>query len=85
MNDNFKLEVYRKILDPILCLESEQLKKVAYALENRELPEDDNLYCEARLQTAEVLRTVARLNDFVDYIFSGEMEKDIEEYESDRV
>ncbi len=62
-------DYYRKILEPILHFESDDLRRVAFILENAKPTNDDNISSQARLQSAEVLNRVARLKDFADWIF----------------
>ena len=61
-------DFYRKILEPILPLEPDDLRKAAFILENAKPTNDDNIFSHTRLQAAEVLNRVARLKDFADWI-----------------
>ena len=62
------IDFYRKILEPILPLEPDDLRRVAFILENAKPENDDNISSQARLRAAEVLNRVARLKDFADWI-----------------
>ena len=72
-------DFYKKILEPILDIGSDELRKAAFVLESA-LPEnDDNLAASARFASSEVLNRVARLKDFADWIFSDELGQELGE------
>ena len=62
--------IYKKIVEPILGIDSDRLRRAAWILENHKPADDDNLERDARWAAAEVLNRVARLEDFADWIFS---------------
>lgn len=71
-------DFYKKILEPILDLDANDLRKAATILEITHPENDDNLACDARYASAEVLNRVARLKDFCDWILSDELGEELE-------
>ena len=72
-------DFYKKILEPILGIDSDDLRKAAFVLENTWPENDDTLKCDARVASAEVLNRVARLKDFCDWVFSDELGEEIDD------
>ena len=72
------MDFYKKILEPILPFESDDLRRLAFVIENVKPENDDNTSYNVRTQTAEVLNRVARLKDFADWIFSDELGEELD-------
>ncbi len=66
-------DIYKKILEPILIIKSDELRRLAFIIENVKPENDDSIAYNTRMQTAEVLNRVARIQDFADWIFSDEL------------
>ncbi len=71
-------DFYRKILEPILDLDATDLRKAATILEITYPENDDNLTCDARHASAEVLHRIAQLKDFCNWILSDELGEELE-------
>ena len=76
-------DIYKKILEPILSFESDDLRKLAFVIENVKPENDDNISYMQRIQVVEVLNRVARLKDFADWIFSDELGEELDELATD--
>lgn len=72
-------DFYKRILEPILSFESDDLRKAAIILETTYPGNDDTVACDARYASAEVLNRVARLKDFADWIFSDELGEELDD------
>lgn len=72
-------DFYKKIVEPALDIESDELRKSAWVLENYKPDNDDNLFRDGRIASAEVLNRIARLKDFAEWIFSDELKKELDE------
>ena len=70
---------YRKMIEPILYIESSYLRKLAWELENAPRDNDDKISRNVRLQTAEVLNRVARVQDFAGWLLSDELGEELGE------
>ena len=67
------INFYKKMIEPILIIESSYLRSLAWELENAPRDNDDNISRNVRYQTAEVLKRVSRVQDFSDWILSDEL------------
>ena len=65
-------DFYKKMIEPILSIQSSYLRKLAWELENAPRESNDNISRNVRMQTAEVLLRVSRVQDFADWILSDE-------------
>ena len=70
-------DFYKKMIEPILIIQSKHLRRLAWELENAPHDNDDNISQNVRLQTAEVLNRVARVQDFADWILSDELGEEL--------
>jgi hypothetical protein len=73
------MDFYKKIVEPILHIKSDDLRRLAFKLENEAPENDDNLLNDTRKSTAEVLNRLARTKDFTDWILSDELGEELDE------
>jgi transcription elongation factor GreA-like protein len=71
---------YRKIIEPLLRFESKELREVAKLLKEVKPDNDDNLFHNCRIATANTLTRLASTYEFVDWVFSDKLKRELEDH-----